>query len=107
MRKLHTFSIAERSQAGLLKELFEREGISCLIRNEQLFSAMGEIPFLECYPELWVVDDEVYPRAKLLLDNWLKNEDVEAADWTCRSCGETLEGQFGACWKCGTSRENQ
>jgi hypothetical protein len=105
MKKLHTFSIAERSQAGLLKELFEREGINCLIRNDQLFSAMGEIPFLECYPELWVVDNEVYPRAKLLLDNWLKEDNVDGADWTCPNCGEILEGQFGACWKCGTSRD--
>ncbi len=104
MKKLHTFSITERAQAGLLKELLAREGIVCLIRNEQLFSAMGEIPFLECSPQLWVVDDEVYPRAKLLLDNWLRDEPDNADPWVCTHCGETLEGQFGACWKCGSRR---
>ncbi len=103
MKKLHTFTLADRAQAGLLKELLQREGVDCIIRNEQLFAALGEIPFLECFPELWVVDDEVWPRGKALLDGWLKNEeDVE--EWICPSCGEQLEGQFGACWKCGHQR---
>ncbi len=104
MKKLHTFSLADRAEAGLLKELLEREGVTCLIRNEQLFAALGEIPFLECFPELWVVDDEVWPRARLLLDNWFKS-DEETVPWTCSSCGEILEGQFGACWKCGQERD--
>ncbi len=104
MKKLHTFSLADRAEAGLLKELLEREGVVCLIRNEQLFAALGEIPFLECFPELWVVDDEVWPRAKSLLANWFKQE-VDPLSWTCFSCGEVLEGQFGACWKCGKARD--
>jgi len=103
MKKLHTFSLADRAEAGLLKELLEREGIACLIRNEQLFAALGEIPFLECCPELWVVDNEVWPRARLLLDSWLKSE-AGGLPWTCAECGEMLEGQFGACWNCGTQR---
>ena len=104
MKKLYTFTLADQAQAGLLKELLEREGIACLIRNEQLFAALGEIPFLECFPQLWVVDGEVWPRAQLLLDNWLKEEEP-VAPWTCPACGETLEGQFGACWQCGTKRD--
>lgn len=104
MKKLHTFSVADQAQAGLLKELLEREGVACLVRNEQLFSALGEIPFLECSPELWVVDNEIWPRAKLLLDGWLKNDETSEA-WQCPSCGESLEGQFGSCWKCGAERE--
>lgn len=106
MKKLHTFTLGDRAQAGLLKELLEGEGVNCIIRNEQLFAALGEIPFLECFPELWVVDDEVWPRAKSLLDNWLK-EDVNLNEWVCRNCGETLEGQFGACWRCGQEKESE
>ena len=104
MKKLYTFTLADRAEAGLLKELLEREGVACLVRNEQLFAALGEIPFLECFPELWVVDDEVWPRAKLLLDNWFKVDEVTAS-WSCPACDEVLEGQFGACWKCGKERD--
>lgn len=103
MKKLHTFTLADRAEAGLLKELLEREGVACLIRNEQLFAALGEIPFLECSPELWVVDDEVWPRAKLLLEHWFKQVEGSAS-WVCSSCGEVLEGQFGACWCCEKER---
>ncbi|HKL27352.1 MAG TPA: DUF2007 domain-containing protein [Desulfuromonadales bacterium] len=106
MKKLLTFALNERSQAGLLKELLEREGIHCLIRNDQLFSAMGEIPFLECLPELWIVDNEVYPRARQLLKNWLHEEEQAGKEtWRCPRCGERHEGQFGACWQCGELRE--
>ena len=104
MKKLYSFTLSDRAEAGLLKELLEREGVVCLIRNEQLFAALGEIPFLECFPELWVVDDEVWPRAKSLLDNWFKQE-ADPLSWTCLSCDEVLEGQFGACWKCGKARD--
>jgi hypothetical protein len=104
MKKLHTFTLADRAEAALLKEFLEREGVACLLRNEQLFAALGEIPFLECLPELWVVDDEVWPRARLLLDSWF-SEEAPDAPWRCPSCNETLEGQFGACWKCGRERD--
>jgi hypothetical protein len=105
MKRLHTFTLADRAQAGLLKELLEREGIACLIRNDHLFAALGDIPFLECFPELWVVDDEVWPRARLLLDNWLKDGEDDAGSWSCPDCEEILEGQFGSCWKCGKERD--
>lgn len=74
MKKLHVFSPWQRPQAFLFRELLEKEGIACQLRNAQLASALGEIPFTECYPELWVLDDEVYPRARLLLDGWLKTD---------------------------------
>jgi hypothetical protein len=104
MKKLHTFTLVDHAEAGLLKELLKQEGVVCLIRNEHLFAALGEIPFLECLPELWVVDDDVWPRAKLLLDSWFKREE-NTVSWTCSACGETLEGQFGACWQCGKARD--
>ena len=100
MKKLHTFTHRERGYATLLKERLEGEGIDCLLRNDELSTALGEIPFVECYPELWVVDDEVLPRARLLLEQWLAEAGETPADWQC-ACGELLEGQFSSCWKCG------
>ncbi len=104
MKKLHVFSYRDRAQAGLIHEILSNEGIHCLLRNDQLSSALGEIPFVECYPELWVVDDEVFPRARTLLDGWLEKADSGGSPWTCQRCGETCDEQFGACWSCGTLR---
>lgn len=105
MKKLHTFGLWERPQAGLLKELLEKEGIACLLRNNDLVSVMGEIPLVECFPELWVLDDETWPRAKSLLDQWLSGDEEQSVSWSCPNCGEVLEGVFGACWQCGHRRE--
>lgn len=104
MKRLMAFAPHERPLAGLLKNRLEQEGIACLVRNEELFAALGEIPFLELCPELWVIDDEVLPRARLLLEGWLHSEE-NRPPWTCPGCGEVLEGQFDACWKCGRERE--
>lgn len=104
MKKLYTFNLSERALAGLFKDLLQSEGVDCLVRNEQLFAALGEIPFTECFPELWVVDPEVYPRAKSLLHQWMKNDSENRPVWSCSECGEQLEGQFNSCWKCGRVR---
>ena len=105
MKRLYIFSPWERTQAGLLKEILAGEGIDCVLKNEQLSVGLGEIPFTECYPELWLIDEEVFPRAKLFLENWLKNEPAGAGPWVCSGCGEELEAQFGSCWSCGRERD--
>jgi len=104
MKKLHTFDFWEQPIAGMFKELLAGEGIECLIRNERLSTAMGEIPFVECFPELWVLDEETYPRAKLLLNAWLSNP-AATETWTCPGCSEEIDGQFTACWSCGHLRD--
>ena len=83
------------------KNLLEAEGIPCQIRNEHLGSIMGEMPFVETWPELWVVNDLDFDRAEQLI----ADADAESpkASWRCRKCGEENEGQFAACWNCGSS----
>ena len=102
MKKLHVFSYRERAQAAMIQEILSNEGIQCLLRNDQLSSALGEIPFVECYPELWVVDDDIFPRARKLLDGWFNDRGNSDKPWTCKNCGEHCDAQFGACWACGT-----
>ncbi len=89
----------------MIKDLLAAEGVDCLLRNDQLNAALGEIPFIECRPELWVIDDEIFPRAQALLKAWLKQDADNGACWVCPHCGENCEAQFGACWSCGTLRD--
>ena len=85
------------------KNLLESEGIPCQIRNEYLGGIAGEMPLQEIWPELWIINDIDYDRAKQLIDNAIADESPHA-DWKCRKCGEENEGQFAACWNCGTSQ---
>jgi hypothetical protein len=106
MKKLFTFNAGQNAQVGLLKDLLEKSFIPCVTRNEYLSVASGEIPFTECYPELWVLNDEDYPRAKELLDEWVSPQLEIPEAWLCCRCEEEIEGQFASCWKCGMQRED-
>ena len=80
------------------KNVLEQAGIPAEIRNEQLAGGLGEIPFLECEPELWVAD-EAQARAEAVIA--AERELVPDTPWRCGRCGEANEAQFGACWRCG------
>ena len=84
------------------KNLLESEGIPCRIKNEHLGSIVGEMPFVEVWPELWVINDLDVDRARQLIDEEITAESP-GRTWKCKRCGEENEGQFGACWNCGRS----
>lgn len=88
----------------MLKELLDNVGILCTIRNQQGSSLAGEVPFVEVFPELWVVNDADLDRAKELLEAQANGDEVERPIWVCAGCGERHVGLFTACRKCG--REN-
>ena len=95
--------------AGALTSVIQgalQAGDPSITFTPKLFAALGEIPFAECFPELWVIDEETYPRARLLLDGWLhQGAGVGDAPWTCSNCGETVAAHFGVCWNCFQSRD--
>lgn len=94
-------------EIGHWRNVLEQNGIACLVKNEQLSGALGEVPFLECLPELWVVADADRERAESLLADLRRDEvaadGAGAAAWTCPHCKEDNEAQFAACWNCGKS----
>ena len=80
------------------KNVLEAEGIRAEIRNEHLGSILGEMPFVETWPELWVANDLDFDRATQLITS--VESESPGASWRCKRCGEDNEGQFAACWKC-------
>ena len=82
------------------RNLLTSEGIDSFVRNEHLGSIVGEMPFQEVWPELWVVNDLDYDRALQLIDESI-SEESPSDSWRCRKCGTENEGQFAACWNCG------
>ncbi|MBI1930435.1 DUF2007 domain-containing protein [Candidatus Poribacteria bacterium] len=96
MKKL--FTSLNSAEAGLLKDIIESEEIPCFLRNEMLLIASGELPVY--YPELWILNDEDYEKARKLLNDWLEPQEASRDFWVCPKCGEQIEGQFASCWKC-------
>lgn len=87
------------AEIGHLRNMLEQQGIRCMIKNEQLSGALGEIPFLECLPELWLLDEDRVEEAQGIIDALRSESSTEP--WRCAHCGETNEGQFARCWRCG------
>ncbi|MDH4126550.1 MAG: DUF2007 domain-containing protein [Gammaproteobacteria bacterium] len=84
------------------RNILQSEGIACEIRNQHLGSIVGELPFVEVWPELWVVNALHYDRAlQLISDDVIRESPAEA--WICAGCKEENEGQFAACWNCGNT----
>jgi hypothetical protein len=106
MKRLFTATNSiDAANIEMLKGLLEEAEIRCMIRNEYLSSAMGEMPFAEASPEVWILKDEDYLRASATLETW-RNTRIEAGEpWTCAECGENIEGQFTSCWQCGNERQ--
>lgn len=95
------YSASNISIVSIFQNILEGHGIRCWTKNEFLSAGVGEIPPIECWPQL-CVDDEDFPEAKLIVEKALSAEVMPA--WKCDSCGEDIEGQFTECWKCGQSR---
>ena len=82
------------------KDILRSNGIVGFIRNEYLSGGAGELPPNECWPRLYVHDDD-FDRAEHIIQRELSTTLTQDPPWTCRRCGEENEGQFAVCWNCG------
>ncbi len=102
------FQASDFYSAQLIKAYLNDNGIEATVNGELLMGAIGEIP-ADSYPSVWLLDAEEYDQAKKLISQYEQNlaemanvnKDVQ---WLCAECGESIEGQFSQCWKCGGPR---
>jgi hypothetical protein len=92
------------SRVGQMQSLLEAHGIETFIRNQYGSSVMGEIPFVEVVPQLFVLRERDVKRAQALLQ--LDLPAPKASEWVCPECGVEVGGQFSRCWKCGVARDD-
>jgi len=87
------------------KELLDQADIPCMIKNHRSAMLGGEVPFVEVFPELWVLQDADLERGQTLLQDWEDAQPLETTPWTCTRCGEVLQKEFTSCWKCNQERD--
>ena len=97
------FESFEFSRVGQMQSLLESNGIRTFLRNEFGSSVVGELPFVEVIPQLFVLEERDLPRARELLELDLPVESP-GEDWTCPGCGTLVEGNFSQCWQCGAAQ---
>jgi hypothetical protein len=83
-----------------IKNLLASAHIQSEIRNEYAAGGVGELSFLDTWPELWVSYDDVALATNVIANNQDLNTEE---DWIC-ACGEGNGATFGSCWSCGVSR---
>jgi rubrerythrin len=98
------FSSLNALEVHHLRNLLEAEGIRTTLKNELLSRLAGEVPFTEVAMEIVVLRDDDSERAVALLAGYRASKPASGPQWRCRKCGETIEPQFTACWRCGSER---
>ncbi|MHB1215838.1 MAG: putative signal transducing protein [Thiobacillus sp.] len=85
--------------AQLAVDTLSSLGIVTHIFNANAAGALGEVPFMQAQPEVWVDDDTQDGHAREALAG-LRNAPVRN-EKTCPHCGESSPGNFLSCWQCG------
>lgn len=97
------YSAPNTTLVSHFKNILEGHGIECWIINEFLAGAAGQLPPIECWPQL-CVDDDKFSEASRVIEEVFSSETDATKAWKCESCNEEIEGQFTECWNCGKSR---
>ena len=100
MKKLYT--AGDIIEAQLLNSLLKVQGISSLLKNEGLQSGVGELPFVEMWPEVWIMEQKDWFSATCVLETFKPLDTLE--DWMCARCSLTNPGTFETCWSCRAHR---
>jgi len=85
--------------AQLAADALSSLGIVTHILNANAAGALGEVPFMQAQPEIWVEHDAEEARAREALSSL--HHAAPREDKACPHCGETNPGNFLSCWQCG------
>lgn len=96
---IKAYTAANLQDAHILIGLLHAEGIEARIFNASAQGGLGEIPFVQAYPEIWLVNPSDRDRARRLFEAFEQPGDG-ATSVRCVSCGEDNPSGFDICWNC-------
>ncbi|KVC78852.1 hypothetical protein WJ47_17495 [Burkholderia ubonensis] len=99
------FKAPDLATAQHWANVLEAAGVGCELHNRYAPGALGGLPADACAPEVWLDDERDEALARRLLDAASRGPAASATPWRCPQCGESLEAQFTACWRCGAVRD--
>jgi hypothetical protein len=90
------------TDAYLLRDWLQRNGITAEVRGESLMSLRGDVPLGQAWPALWVPPGEK-TRTELLIAEF-EGPVLVHPHWRCGACAEENGPNFASCWSCGAVR---
>jgi hypothetical protein len=102
---IKVFEDFDFSRVGQMQSLLESHGIRTFLKNEFGSSVVGELPFVEVIPQLFVIEKKDLEKAKELISTEAPAAQP-GADWICSECGVEVDGHFARCWNCGKALED-
>lgn len=104
MRRI--YAAGNIQDAYLLQGLLTEAGIETKILNEFAQGGVGEIPFTQAYPEIWLTnenDGPDYIKAAQEIIAQFEQRPSHIDTCVCKNCHEENPETFETCWACGTS----
>lgn len=95
------YSASDLVDARLLADALDDERIRTHLFNASAIGAMGDLPFGETWPEVWIVDERDLVRAREVVAMHSARQSA-GGSLRCSGCGEDSPSNFGCCWNCGT-----
>jgi len=94
------YSASNLQDAWLVHNLLAQNGIESRVLNENLQGGLGELPFTQVYPEVWLVHKADQLKARELITEF-EHPSADSRKIKCPSCAEENPGNFEVCWSCG------
>lgn len=92
------YSAANLPEAHLVRGLLAADGIEARVFNEYAGGALGELPFNETAPSVWIEARDL-PRARQVIATY-ENAVAAPGVTRCGACGEESPRDFSICWQC-------
>jgi hypothetical protein len=99
---IRVYEAANLQDAHILLGLLTQARIGARIFNEHAQGGLGDIPFGETYPSVWIEDERDLKRAREIVADYQGRASVSGTR-TCAVCGETSPANFETCWNCGAN----
>lgn len=96
------YSARNLPEAHLVLHLLDHAGIRARVIRENLQGALGEIPFAEVYPEVWIERERDTALALRIVRDFEYGSE-EPGTHRCNHCNEENPRNFQLCWSCGHS----
>jgi uncharacterized paraquat-inducible protein A len=94
------YSANNLQEAYLIQGMLAGAGIETQILNEYAQGGLGEIPFTQAYPEIWLLNESDSMNAQKIIKQFEQNN-TRTGKLLCKNCHESNPDTFETCWRCG------